>query len=129
MRHENCIFMSESDCPLEQIKIDCETCKINNLTETIQNALEDYTQLGEAFTDVFNMFKKLIDNDGKTVAIETSIEHIFIINRVITTFLSDEEKTEQKDIVYQRLIFYFFKILIEEFENKEYEEHIIKYKH
>lgn len=129
MRHENCIFMSESDCPLEQIKIDCETCKINNLTETIQNTLEDYTKLGEAFTDVFNMFKKLIDNDGKTITIETPIEHIFIINRVITAFLSDEEKTEQKDIVYQRLIFYFFKILIEEFENKEYVEHIIKYKH
>jgi len=120
MRHENCIFADEDDCPKEAIHLTCEECKQHKLYETIERAVRDFTGLGEAFTEVFELHKTLIDNNGKSVEIKIPDKSIFLINHVMATFLSRDPETTEEGKIYRRLIFYFFSILIDDFESDEY---------
>ncbi len=122
MKHKDCIFVCEDDCPLDTVGFSCEDCEQNSLTVTIKQAVDDYVALGESFEQVLKLLKTLIANDGKTVAISTPVAATHIINRVITALLGTTPLMDKDKIVYRRLIFYFFKILIAEFEEEEYTE-------
>ena len=122
MKHENCIFVSEEDCPKNAVGITCEQCFKNRYYDTINFAVKDFTGLGASFTDVFILFKQLIDGNGKTVKIETPVDSMFAINRVMTAILGIEHGTDERGNLYKRLMFYFFSIVIDEFNNAEYKE-------
>ena len=125
MRHSECIFAAEEDCPKLAVELTCEDCGKHKVYETIEQAIRDYTSLGEAFTEIFAMFKTLIDGNGTTVSIETPTESFFVANRVMTTLLSENDELSVNERYYRRLTFYFFSILIDEFKTEEYG--IIKY--
>lgn len=120
MRHKDCIFDCEEICPKEKVKLTCADCWLNQSHEMIKKAIDDYTGLGEAFTEIFDLHKKIIDGHGTTIDIKAPVDSVFVAIRVMTAILGAEEKTEFNDILYKRLIFYFFKILIDEVEETEY---------
>lgn len=119
MRHKNCIFVSEDDCPKNEIKITCEECFKNKYYEIIENATRDFVGLGESFTEIFQLHKQLIDADGGTVSIKTPVESIMLVNRVMATFLSATKAATEKEHVYQKLIVYFFGIVVDDYETIE----------
>jgi len=121
MRHDECIFAAEEDCPKEHIKLSCEDCGKFKYYESIKKAVDDFTAMGDAFTDMFVLCNNLIKGNGKTVEIDMPLESIHKINRVMTTFLSKNGAETSEDVVYKRLIFYFFGIVVDEFETEEYE--------
>jgi len=90
----------------------------------IEQAVNDFISLGESFTDIFLFCNKLMKHSGKKRELEMPLSSTRIINRVMTAFLSqkENEELEKGEVVYRRLIFYFFSILIDEFEIKEYTE-------
>ena len=116
----DCIFEDVNDCPLKDMQVTCEACGKGNLTGIIKRAVSDFTKLGPAFVDVFNTFNSLIHNDGKVVEVAIPADSIHVINRVINTLFSIEETTSEEQVVYKRLIFYFFDNLIQEFKQREY---------
>lgn len=122
MKHKDCIFVSEDDCPLDTVGFSCKDCEQDNLTVTIKQAVDDYVALGESLEQILKLLKTLISNDGKTVTVSTPVEATHIINRVVTALLGITPLMDKDKIVYRRLIFYFFKILIAEFEEEEYTE-------
>lgn len=124
LKHKECVFASVEDCPKDEIKISCSECIENRYYDVIEQAVNDFVSLDESFTDLFIFCSKLINYRGKISELEIPLDSTQKINRVITAFLSQKENEElQKvDVVYKRLIFYFFSILIEEFESKEYTE-------
>jgi hypothetical protein len=121
MRHKECIFDSEDICPKNAIDLTCDDCIRNKSYEIINMAVKDFTGLGESFTTLFAMLKKIIDHDGKTVEITTPVSEIVSINRAMTTVLSKTPPDSESEKIYRRLMFYFFKIIAEEFESAEYE--------
>lgn len=120
MRHERCIFKAEEDCPMKLLGISCTICDTNNLEVVIKRAVDDYTGMGEAYEALFAMLKNLFDSNGKQVDVKVPHEEILLINRVMTTLLSEVDPQTQEAVCYRRLIFYFFKILVDEFESEEY---------
>ena len=120
MKHKDCIFVAEEDCPKEKINLTCADCAKHKTYETIEKAVRDFTGLGENYTEIFTLHKKLIDGHGTTVDIETPVESIFSVNRVMANLLSNNPCETHLDVMYRRLIFYFFKIIIDEFEEEEY---------
>ena len=121
-KHKDCIFVAEEDCPKEKIDVNCKACEEHKYYETIDLAVHDFVSLGDAFTDLFKMSKQLIDHDGKTIDVVIPILAINIINRAMTALLTTRELETNNEIVYRRLIFYFFKIIVDEFEEEEYAE-------
>lgn len=120
MRHERCIFKEEEDCPMKLLGLSCEMCNINKLEVVIKQAVDDFTGLGESFEALFGMMKILFDSEGKPVELNVPYEKTLSINRAMTALLSENEAVTQEDICYKRLIFYFFKIIVDEFESEEY---------
>lgn len=120
MRHERCIFNAEEDCPMKLLGLSCEICDVNKLEVVIKQAVDDFTGLGESFEALFGMLKILFDSGGKPVELDVPHEKILSINRAMTALLSDSETVTEADICYKRLIFYFFKIIVDEFESEEY---------
>ena len=121
MKHENCIFVSEDDCPKDKIHLTCEECFKNQYQEVINQAVKDFTGLGASFTKVFEVFRQLIAGNGKTIALETPVQSMHSISRAITAIFGNTSKIGNEKI-YQRLMFYFFHIIIDEFEEEEYKE-------
>lgn len=117
-----CVFADELDCPKEAIHLTCEECEKHKHYETIEKAVEDFISLGDSFTDLFQMLKTMQDNDSKKVTVDIPAESIYKINRVMTTFLSSREQFTEEETIYRRLIFYFFSIVIDEFNQEEYTE-------
>ena len=122
MKHKDCIFVAEDDCPKEHVQIDCIDCEKYKYHETIGRAVKDFTGLGESYTAIFELHKKLIDGHGKTIDIETPVEAIFEVNRVMSAYLSKDRPYDKNEILYRRLVNFFFKIIIDEFEDREYTE-------
>ena len=88
----------------------------------IKQAVDDFTSFRESFTDLFLFCSKLMKHSCEISELEMPFDSAHKINRVMTAFLSQKENEEMAngDVVYRRLIFYFFSILISEFERKEY---------
>lgn len=124
MKDENCIFAAVEDCPKDEIKISCPECIENKYYDVIKQAVDDFTSLGESFTDLFLFCNKLMGHSGETSEQVILSESTHKINRVMTAFLSQKENEElaKNEVVYRRLIFYFFSIFIDDFESKEYTE-------
>ncbi len=124
MKNENCIFAAEVDCPKDEIKLSCAECIENRYYDVIKQAVDDFASLGESFTDLFLFFNKLMKHSGKSSELEIPLDSTHKVNRVMTAFLSQKENEElaKEDVVYKRLIFYFFRILTDEYESKEYTE-------
>jgi len=124
MKDENCIFVAVDDCPKDEIKISCADCIENKYYDVIKQAVDDFTSLGESFTDLFLFCNKLMKRSEETSEQEIPLDSTYKINRVMTAFLSQKENEElaRGEVVYRRLIFYFYSILIDEFEIKEYTE-------
>jgi len=122
MRHKNCIFFEEADCAKEYLEFTCEECEENKHYETIKEALDDFIALGDSFSALFLMLKKLLDEKDKTVDIEIPVDKITIINRVMTAFLTTEKSRSEKDLMYRRLIYFFFKVTGEDFELQSQDE-------
>lgn len=120
MRHERCIFLAEEDCPMHLLGLSCQVCDDDKLEVVIKQAVDDFVSMGENFEALFGMLKILMDNDGKPVDVKLPADEILSINRAMTTLLSDTEVKTEAEICYRRLIFYFFKILVDEFESEEY---------
>jgi len=124
MKDKNCIFPAVEDCPKDEIRISCAECIENKYYDVIKQAVDDFTSLGDSFTDMFLFCNKLIKHNGETSVLEMLLNSTHKINRLMTSFLNQKENEElaKRDVVYRRLIFYFFSILIDEFEIKEYTE-------
>ena len=123
MKHENCIFVSEDDCPKDKIHLTCEECFKNQYQEVINQAVKDFTGLGASFTEVFGMFNSLIlANDGKAIKLITPVQSMHSIGRVMTAILRSVPVISDNDKIYRRLMFYFFHVIIDEFEAEEYKE-------
>lgn len=122
IKNINCIFVAVEDCPKDEIRISCVECIENKYYGVINQAVDDFTSLGESFTDMFLFCNKLMKHSGETSELEIVLDSTQKINRVMTAFLSQKENEEmaKADVVYRRLIFYLFSILIDEFEIKEY---------
>ena len=122
MNDENCIFAEEVDCPKDKIKIACPECIENSYHDVIKQAVDDFTSLGESFTDLFLFCNKFMRHSGKTSELKMPLSSTHRINRVMTAFLRQKENKElpKGGIVYRKLMFNFLSILIDEFENKEY---------
>ena len=118
MKHENCIFVSEDDCPKDNIHITCEECFKNQYHEVINQAVKDFTGLGASFTEVFEVFRQLLDGDGKSIKLVTPVPSMHSIGRVMTAILRSSPVISANDKIYRRLMFYFFHIIIEEFEDE-----------
>ena len=121
-KHKDCIFVAEDDCPKDNISINCKDCEEHKYHETIDQAIHGFVSLGDAFTEVFKMSQQLIEHEGKTVNVSIPVDAISVINRVMTALLTTRELDTNNEIVYRRLIFYFFKIIVAEFEEEEYSE-------
>ena len=106
-----CVFVSEEDCPKNNIDLSCEECEANNLYEVIENALKDFVSLGEDFTEIFTLCKTLLKNNGTKVKVQVPVESIHRVARVVNSLLSKSDKTTIQEILYQRLIFHFFDII------------------
>ena len=117
-----CVFVSEEDCPKEHISLSCKECIKNDYHKIIEEALSDFVSLGDSFTDIFLLCNELIANNGAKVKVEIPLESIHKVNRVVNALFSTKEKNEGKEIIYRRLIYYFFEIIIDEFKEKEYRE-------
>lgn len=123
MKHENCIFVSEDDCPKDYIHITCEECFKKQYHEVINQAVNDFTGLGTSFTEIFGMFNILImTKDGASIKLNTPTSSMHSIGRVMTAILRSVPVISDNDKIYRRLMFYFFHIIIDEFEEEEYKE-------
>lgn len=124
MKDENCIFASVEDCPKDEISISCVECIENKYYDVIKQAACDFSSLGESFSDMFILFNKLMTHCVEISELEISLDSTHKINRVMTAFLGQKENEElpKGGVVYRRLIYYFFSILIDDFETKEYTE-------
>lgn len=121
MRNEKiCVFVDEDDCPKLAVHLTCEECEKYKHYETIEKAVNDFVSLGESFTDLFQMLQTMQKHNGKNIAVDYPIESIHKINRVMTAFLTAKENLSREEIMYRRLIFYFFDIIIDEFNENEY---------
>jgi len=117
MRHDECIFASEEDCPKEVINLNCRTCGKNKSYIHIKKAIDDFVALGDSFTELFVFCAKLMQKEDK---VSMPIESIQKVNRVMSAFLRENKDSETTDKVYTRTIFYFFSIIVDEFEEEEY---------
>jgi hypothetical protein len=117
MRHEECIFAAEEDCPKEVIGLNCKACGENKSYVQMKKAIDDFVALGDSFTEIFVFCSKLIQKEDK---VSMPIESIQKVNRVMTAFLRENKDSESADKIYTRLIFYFFSIVVDEFEEEEY---------
>ena len=123
MRNEKiCVFAAEEDCPKEKIGLTCENCIKHKHYEVIENAVQDFVSLGESFTDLFLLCNKLFAENGKTVSLDVPVESLHKINRVMTALLTVKEDQTEYEVIYRRLIFYFFSIIVDEFIENEYTE-------
>ena len=122
MKKTDCVFMSETDCPKEGVGLDCDTCIKNKSYEIIEKALNDFVDMGDAFTSLFIMCNKLMKNKDQTCKIDVNVEHIKKIHRVMTAFLTSKEVLTENETLYRRLIFHFFGLIVDEFKEREYEE-------
>jgi len=122
MKHENCIFLEEDLCPREEIELTCEKCLENKAYEVIEKAVRDFSGSGEAFQEIFDIFKQLMDNDGSSITIKTPVDSIFLINRFITAMLGTSIEISENEKLYRRIIFYLLRNLIDEFESEEYKK-------
>lgn len=123
MRDE-CIFESEEDCPKKGIRLSCDECVKNKHYETIEKAVNDFVSLGDSFTALFVMCNGIMRNDGSVAELTVPVDDINIIHRTMTSVLTARGKEEltKEEIVYRRLIFYFFSLIIDEFNEEEYTE-------
>ena len=122
MKRDECIFMEEEDCPKIGIGLSCDECIANKHYETIERAVNDFVSLGESFTAIFEMCNVLIKNNGSSVKLSIPVEDISKVHRVMTALLTTQEKLTAEEIIYRRLIFYFFSLIIDEFNDSEYTE-------
>jgi len=120
MRHERCIFNAEEDCPMKLLGLSCQVCDDNKLEVVVKQAVDDFVGMGENFEQLFAMLKTLMDSNGESVDVKRPADEILSINRAMTALLSDTEPQTQEAVCYRRLIFYFFKIIVDEFESEEY---------
>ena len=121
MKHNDCIFACEDDCPKHEINLTCDDCFKNKTYEVIEKAVRDFTGLGESYTKIFSLLKTLMDADGKTVKIETPVDASLSVNRVMTALLNKDPEIGNSK-VYQKLIFYFFRIIIDQYYEAEYDK-------
>ena len=123
MKHENCIFVSEDNCPKDHVHITSEECLKNQYHKVINQAVKDFTGLGAFFTEIFGMFNSLILADkGESIKLITPVQSMHSIGRVMTAILRSVPVISDNDKIYRRLMFYFFHIIIDEFEEEEYKE-------
>ena len=123
MRNEKiCIFTAEEDCPKLAVNLTCEDCEKYKHYETIEKAVNDFVSLGESFNDLFAMCNILLKNNGTSVKLEVPVESIQKINRVMIALLTVKEDQTEYEVIYRRLIFYFFSIIVDEFIENEYTE-------
>jgi len=120
MKPDECIFASTEDCPKEDIKLTCEECVKNKYYDTIFKATEDFVDMGKAFTDLFELFNSFNSKEKDPAPISIPSESIKKVHRVMTAFLSQNDPIEAEATVYRRLIYRYFKILVDEFEASEY---------
>lgn len=119
---EICVFLSEVDCPKDSIHMTCEECEKNKFYEVIEKALNDFVSLGDSFTELFTLCNDLIKHNGTTVEVQIPTDSIHSVNRVMNALLSTVVSTSPQDIIYRRLIYHFFNIIIDEFKEEEYIE-------
>ena len=124
-RFEDCVFVDEEDCPHELIGLECEDCIKNQRYKTIEKALNDFVSLGDDFTEIFKMSNKLISNKDKSVKIIVPIEEIERVHRLMTSFLTTRVGLSEEVILYRRLIYHFFGIIVDEFKETEYTDDAI----
>lgn len=122
MRNENeCVFADEIDCPKDSVGLDCDECIKNKHYQVIENALNDFVSLGDAFTELFTLCNKIMkEHNGIELTIPR--ENINKIHRVMTAFLTTREQLNAEETLYRRLIFHFFSLIIDEFKADEYKE-------
>lgn len=121
MRNEKiCIFTTEEDCSKLAVNLTCEDCEKYKHYETIEKAMNDFVSLGESFNDLFALCNTLLKNNGTLVKLEVPVESIQKIKRVMTSFLTSKEELSREEIMYRRLTFYFFGIVVDEFSENEY---------
>lgn len=122
MRNKDiCIFASEDDCPKNAIRLTCEECEKHMRYKIIEKAVEDFTSLGESFTNMFVFWNKLCsERETKVLGVDAPIDSIIKINKVMSCLLTTREAFTEEETVYRRLIFYFFNIIIDEFNESEY---------
>jgi hypothetical protein len=121
---DSCIFTALEDCPKDAVGLHCKTCVENKTQETIKQAVDDYTSLGESFNAVFILFNSLMGNGEETGTgtVTVPVDHILVINRVINAFFSEPDYKSLNHIIYRRLIYYFFSLSIDEFNEEEYSD-------
>ena len=122
MRHKDCIFAAEEDCPKDSIHLTCKECEEHRAYEIIERAIRDFTGMGESFEGLFELLKKLVDSDGQSVEIKIPAESILLINRVFASFLSSTPAEAESEKIYKRMLFRCFRIFVDEFESEEYKE-------
>jgi hypothetical protein len=121
MRHSDCIFVAEEDCPKERVCLNCDQCFKYKSYETIEGAVRDFTGLGEDTNNIFKIFQFMVENQGKSVEVVVPEKELLSVNRVMAALLASKKEDEHfNDQLYRRLIFCFFRIIIDEFEEKEY---------
>lgn len=119
---DECVFADEVDCPKDSVGLDCDECIKHKHYQVIENAVQDFVSLGESFTDLFLLCNKLFAENGKTVSLDVPVESLHKINRVMTALLTVKEDQTAQEVIYRRLIFYFFSIIVDEFIENEYTE-------
>ena len=121
-RHEDCIFLAEDDCPKDEVEILCADCKEHKYYNEIEQAINDFVSLGEVFTDLFKIFEQIRGFKGKAINLTLKEKTLPICQRVMTALLTTKEQFDANEIIYRRMIFYLFGIMIDEFKENEYNE-------
>ena len=124
-RFEDCVFTDEEDCPHELVGLECEDCIKNKKYKIIEKALHDFVSLGDDFTELFKMSNQLIQNKDKSVKVIVPVNEIERIHRIMTSFLTTRAKLSEEEILYRRLIYHFFGIVVDEFKELEYTDDIM----
>jgi hypothetical protein len=121
MTEPDCFFEDKEDCPIRSTYTSCQDCVDRKYAETVKQAVEDYEALGESFSDVFQLFNKMISPSEKLVELLIPLDKIHIINRVIVALFNDNTERTAEEALYRRLIYYCFRVMIDEFEKEEYD--------
>lgn len=122
MKKDECVFMSEDDCPKNSMGISCDRCIEIKFYEIVEKAIEDFISLGDSFTAIFEMCNRLMHYKDKPVVLDMPVVEINKVHRVMTALLVVKEPENEEELMYKRLIFHFFGLIIDEFKEREYTE-------